>query len=514
MTDFTDSNNPSEGDNTSAEPNDVESASTKSPIAGGAVTAADDSDHVAEEPSDAADDATGGWPSVDVPGEWPTDTSAEADSTIDEAEDPEDPNNPEVADSSDDDLVSGDAAAETTELFDEPADTNDADTDDSSGSESIGGTSGSDTSGGAGGLGGVGGGGPSAGPGPGAGPGPAPGPPPYQNPRWPLTRDPHSSLGGVASGIAHYFGLDVALVRIAFALLIFVSGGTVILLYLLAWLIIPRATYWPPPRPSRSLGAMNNKNLGIMLAVLGVIAFAAFGSNNVGNIVVPLALVGGGVWLLTQRSENPPQPGADIGQAGAPLAGAQFPPPPPGQGPSAYAQTAYVTAPPPVAPVAVERRKRRGLGVVLGILLTGLVLLVVLVIGGALLLLLGTGVDVNADFEGISATYDPATIDEVPQNLDLGSGELVIDLSDIDSDDFIQNGEPTPIDIEMFAGEIEIVVPEDVEVDIDVSVTGGDINVFGDRRSGLGVDIEQSSSNPDLDLDIDLTFGEVRVSRP
>jgi len=45
-------------------------------------------------------------------------------------------------------------------------------------------------------------------------------------------------LAGVASGLAHYAGIDVLIVRIAFAVLTFL-GGAGIPLYLVCWLLIP-----------------------------------------------------------------------------------------------------------------------------------------------------------------------------------------------------------------------------------------------------------------------------------
>jgi phage shock protein C len=45
-------------------------------------------------------------------------------------------------------------------------------------------------------------------------------------------------LAGVASGIARYAGIDVLIVRIAFAVLT-VLGGAGIPLYLVCWLLIP-----------------------------------------------------------------------------------------------------------------------------------------------------------------------------------------------------------------------------------------------------------------------------------
>ena len=45
-------------------------------------------------------------------------------------------------------------------------------------------------------------------------------------------------IGGVASGIARYLDVDVSVVRILLAVLVFV-GGTGVPLYLAGWLLIP-----------------------------------------------------------------------------------------------------------------------------------------------------------------------------------------------------------------------------------------------------------------------------------
>lgn len=55
-----------------------------------------------------------------------------------------------------------------------------------------------------------------------------------------LMRDPdHRILGGVCSGVALYFGLDTAMIRIAVVLLSFL-GGISFLVYIIAWIIIPK----------------------------------------------------------------------------------------------------------------------------------------------------------------------------------------------------------------------------------------------------------------------------------
>ena len=46
-------------------------------------------------------------------------------------------------------------------------------------------------------------------------------------------------LAGVCAGIADYFGLDVTLVRVIWAVVSVVTGGAGVLAYLAAWVIIP-----------------------------------------------------------------------------------------------------------------------------------------------------------------------------------------------------------------------------------------------------------------------------------
>jgi phage shock protein PspC (stress-responsive transcriptional regulator) len=45
-------------------------------------------------------------------------------------------------------------------------------------------------------------------------------------------------VAGVCAGIAAYFGIDPTLVRLAFALFT-IFGGAGVLLYLVAWIVIP-----------------------------------------------------------------------------------------------------------------------------------------------------------------------------------------------------------------------------------------------------------------------------------
>jgi len=46
-------------------------------------------------------------------------------------------------------------------------------------------------------------------------------------------------IGGVAAGLADYMNADTALVRIAWALLIPLTGGAALLAYIVAWIVVP-----------------------------------------------------------------------------------------------------------------------------------------------------------------------------------------------------------------------------------------------------------------------------------
>jgi phage shock protein PspC (stress-responsive transcriptional regulator) len=50
-------------------------------------------------------------------------------------------------------------------------------------------------------------------------------------------------LGGVASGVAAYLGADPALVRIAWAILVPLTGGAAFLAYIVAWIVVPEEPF-------------------------------------------------------------------------------------------------------------------------------------------------------------------------------------------------------------------------------------------------------------------------------
>ncbi len=60
-----------------------------------------------------------------------------------------------------------------------------------------------------------------------------------------LTRSPNAMIGGVAAGVATWVNADPALVRIAWALLVPLTGGAALLAYVVAWVVVPEASVQP-----------------------------------------------------------------------------------------------------------------------------------------------------------------------------------------------------------------------------------------------------------------------------
>ncbi|HBR28132.1 MAG TPA: hypothetical protein DD789_01705 [Firmicutes bacterium] len=57
-------------------------------------------------------------------------------------------------------------------------------------------------------------------------------------------------IAGVAGGLAEYFGVDVIIVRLLWVLAFFMGGG--VLIYLIAWFIIPESPYEHEVNPEGS----------------------------------------------------------------------------------------------------------------------------------------------------------------------------------------------------------------------------------------------------------------------
>ena len=102
-----------------------------------------------------------------------------------------------------------------------------------------------------------------------------------------LERDTqHKVIGGVCAGLANYFGLDVSLVRVLFALMfLFASAG--FWLYLILWAVMPAA------------GRIQTDDAGQNAADITETNKANMG--NKGSLVAGLILIGVGLFGLLHR---------------------------------------------------------------------------------------------------------------------------------------------------------------------------------------------------------------------
>jgi phage shock protein C len=125
-----------------------------------------------------------------------------------------------------------------------------------------------------------------------------PGVPP---PGGPLLRRSHNDrvLFGVAGGLGRYLGIDPIILRIAFVLLA-VFGGSGVLLYLIALIVIPEERADEAVGQGTSAGAFGNVAvvIGIVLVLVGSLALLRQVIPGLGDLVGPLLLVLVGVLVL------------------------------------------------------------------------------------------------------------------------------------------------------------------------------------------------------------------------
>lgn len=68
-----------------------------------------------------------------------------------------------------------------------------------------------------------------------------PGPAPVRGPKRLVRRRDDKMIAGVCSGVAAYTGLDPNLVRVLLVLAVVFGFGTGILLYIVGWILMPKA---------------------------------------------------------------------------------------------------------------------------------------------------------------------------------------------------------------------------------------------------------------------------------
>lgn len=283
-------------------------------------------------------------------------------------------------------------------------------------------------------------------------------PPPYAAPPQQRLRRSRNDrvLAGVCGGLAENLGIDATLLRILLVVGTVFTGGALLIAYVIAWALMPDTPAY----------------------------------------VVPLAPVA-------------PQPGAPASFAAG------------GTGTYVDPGTGQVYgAPAPVAQPRTEPRSYLGLFALSGAILVGGVFALVSAAGGSvpgvvvaatMLLVVGAGLLVGA-FRGrarwlivpaivlllvtqgaaaasrYAGNFDGSTGDVtwVPtsssESFELGAGSARLDLGSLPTGD-------VDLDVSMGAGELIVIVPADMQVEIDSTIGAGEIRVPGERpQSGIGLD--------------------------
>jgi phage shock protein PspC (stress-responsive transcriptional regulator) len=331
-------------------------------------------------------------------------------------------------------------------------------------------------------------------------------------------------LGGVGGGLGRYFNLSPAIYRIAFVALA-LAGGTGILLYAAAWLVIP------DDGAEDSIAAeaiKEHRDRPWLLVGVGLLAFAgilALSSARVwpspGNLWVAAALAGAAiVWWHTSTRDQTARPSA-------------------------------AAAPGEPAPVRVRRRSLgppavglliAGLGVVglidvatgwsidwrivlaaaavvLGGLIAagaasghrvGSVVLLALVVLAAFAVAVAVRVPL---FSGIGDRLEhPATIGSLHTRYEQGIGNLDVDLRDVS----FPAGE-THVRSTLGIGDLVVHVPSDVTVVVDARASAGKVDLFGQVDSGRSVRDHATEAGTDpsrvLVLDARVGLGNLEVVR-
>jgi phage shock protein PspC (stress-responsive transcriptional regulator) len=326
-------------------------------------------------------------------------------------------------------------------------------------------------------------------------------------------------LGGVSSGLGAYFDLSPAIYRIAFIALA-LAGGTGILLYIAAWLVIPEegqddsvaaaALKRNRDRPGRAVGLA-------LLAFVGIVALseARFWPSP-GNLWLAAAIAGAGLvwWQASSRSPAAPAPGGT--PAAPPVRRPLFP----------LAAGGLLVVVGTVELLDVLGAWDADWRVVLGVLVVatggliaagaatgrpvGAVIGLGLLLGAVFALALAIRVPV---FAGIGdRSVHPLSAAQLDSTYSHGIGDFNVDLADVS----LSTGE-THVKATLGIGDLTVHVPANVAVEVDGRAGAGQVVIFGRTDDGTAIHDHvrdaAGAAGRRLVLDAHVGFGRVEVVR-
>ena len=337
-------------------------------------------------------------------------------------------------------------------------------------------------------------------------------------------------LGGVCAGLGRYFDVNPLIYRIAFAALA-LAGGTGLLLYLAAYLVIPGE------RDEESIAVealRGHREHPWLLVGVGLLAFGALFALSearfwpgTGNVWLAAILAGAAlVWWHVSNREHAPR---------------SAPPPATGAAPSVAVTPRPPKRPSLFAPVLGALLAAAGLFGLLSVLdvydvdlavalAAGVAIVGAAIAAGAMTQrrvggLVFVGLILLAAFAASAATpvsissgvgekiESPAAFSALRPDYELGVGELNLNLSAVT----LPPG-TTSFDASVGVGNLVITVPEDVALEIDAQAGVGEVNVLGEHEDGVGAQrnfsIAGSTADaPVLDIEADVGIGNIEVRR-
>jgi phage shock protein PspC (stress-responsive transcriptional regulator) len=337
-------------------------------------------------------------------------------------------------------------------------------------------------------------------------------------------------LGGVCAGLGRYFDVNPLVYRIAFAALA-LAGGTGLLLYLAAYLVIPGEH----DDESIAVEALRgHRDHPWLLVGVGLLAFGAIFTLSearfwpgTGNVWLAATLAGAALvwWHVSNRDRAPRATPPPATEAATKVAVAPRPP----KRPSLFAPVlgallaaaglfgllsvldvydvdlavglAAGVAIVGAATAAGALTQRR----VGGLVFLGLILLAAFAVAAATPVSISSGVG-----ERMEA---PAAASELRPDYELGMGELNLNLSAVTLPPGI-----TSLDARVGVGSLVITVPQDVALEVDAKAGVGEVNVLGEHEDGVNAQRSFSiagstAAAPVLHIDADVGIGNIEVRR-
>lgn len=109
-------------------------------------------------------------------------------------------------------------------------------------------------------------------------------------------------------------------------------------------------------------------------------------------------------------------------------------------------------------------------------------------------------------------TWRPVGVEELRDDYRLGAGDALLDLADVDD---LPAG-TSRVEVRLGAGELRVVVPDDVTVEVDARAGMGEVVVLDRTENGFGVRsevVDRQGGSPRLVLDARVGLGRVEVTR-